>query len=190
MQKSNALSQTISLGIVLRRARGVTRWVPWVWTAVAVLPGAGPAAWRVMRSAEGVTEYHAATVDLTLYRSDTEAYRVALSDKPPSVYVILREAAPTVQDCPIEVALATASPYEAQDYADTGEEIVEKVPMPAGLAAWIGDFVADHHADEVFVKRKRDKKRIDTVQDGIGDPRVAKPADIYASPALTKRRLQ
>ena len=41
----------------------------------------------------------------------------------------------------LEVVLATASPYEAQDYTDSGEEIVEKVMMPPGLVAWVRDFV-------------------------------------------------
>ena len=31
--------------------------------------------------------------------------------------------------CP-NIILVTASPFEAQDYCDTGEELVEKVPMP------------------------------------------------------------
>lgn len=32
----------------------------------------------------------------------------------------------------------TASPYEAQDYEDNGEDIVEKILMPEGLIAWSG----------------------------------------------------
>ncbi|MEL6211037.1 MAG: DUF3305 domain-containing protein, partial [Pseudomonadota bacterium] len=61
--------------------------------------------------------------------------------------------------------------------------------MPAGLMAWVQGFVTDFHADEVFVKRKRDKKRTDLTQDGIGDPRIATAADIYASPARQRRRV-
>ena len=38
--------RTVPLGIVLRRAPGVTRWAKWVWTASAVMPGAGAADWR------------------------------------------------------------------------------------------------------------------------------------------------
>lgn len=181
--------RTMPLGIVLRRTPGVTRWVPWSWTAVAVLPGAGLADWRELRRDGETVEYHAATLALELHGAETEAYLHGLTAKVPSIYVVMREAEDE-SDCPLEVVLATASPYEAQDYTDSGEEIVEKVMMPPGLVAWVRDFVETYHEDEVFVKRKRDKKRVDLVQDGIGDARVAKAGDIYASPALKRTRLQ
>ena len=41
--------RTMPLGIVLRRAPGVTRWAKWSWKATAVLPGAGEADWRELR---------------------------------------------------------------------------------------------------------------------------------------------
>ncbi len=181
------LSRVMPLGIVLRKTRGVTRWTPWVWSAVAVLPGAGPADWRVLRREGEAEEVHAATVPLEIHRAETEAYRHGLSVGVPSVYVIMRLL--TGAPCPLEVVLATASPYEAQDYADNGEDLVEKVPMPASLAAWIGDFIETHHEDEVFVKRRRDVARVDLHEDGVGDPRIDKPANIYAAPGQ-RRRLQ
>ena len=98
----------------------------------------------------------------------------------------MREEAGSDDDRPA-VLLVTASPYEAQDYADSGEEIVEKVPMPPGLVAWVRDFVERHHVEEEFVKRKRDRKRIDLVEDGVGDARIHQDADVYRAP---KRRLQ
>ncbi|MYA90169.1 MAG: DUF3305 domain-containing protein, partial [Boseongicola sp. SB0662_bin_57] len=78
------------LGVVLRRAPGVTRWKKWSWKAVAVLPGAGTANWREMRRQGDWVEYHAATVSLDLHGAETEAYRNALSDSRPSVFVVLR----------------------------------------------------------------------------------------------------
>ncbi len=179
--------RTMPVGVVLRRSPGVTRWVPWVWTATGVLPGAGAADWRELRREGETVEYHAATATLELHGAETEAYLHGLSAEIPCLYVVMREAE---GDVPLEVVLVTASPYEAQDYTDSGEEIVEKVAMPAGLIAWVHDFVAEFHQDEVFVKRKRDKKRVDLVQDGIGDPRIGKAADIYASPELKRRRMQ
>jgi len=176
----------LPLGIVVRKSPGVTQWAKWIWRAVAVLPGAAQENWKELRRDGDVVEYHAATVDLELYRTDTEAYLAGLSTKIPAIYVVMREAtdADAAQD--IEVLLATASPYDAQDYADTGEEIVEQVPMPDGLIAWINTFIQQHHEEEVFIKRKRDKKRIDAVDDGIGDARIAQMTDVYRAPTRRK----
>ncbi|KMW56533.1 Molybdopterin-guanine dinucleotide biosynthesis protein MobA [Candidatus Rhodobacter oscarellae] len=177
------------LGIVLRRAPGVTRWQRYSWTASAVLPGAGPADWRELRREGEAVEYHAATPVLELHGAETEAYLHGLHSETPSIYVILRDGAEG--DCPLEVVTVTASPYEAQDYTDSGEEIVEKIPMPPGLRAWIWDFVEAFHQDEAFVKRKRDKTRVDLVEDGIGDARISQTADVYRAPGSARKvRLQ
>ncbi|SMX50534.1 hypothetical protein MAA8898_04837 [Maliponia aquimaris] len=188
MSQKIRVQRNLPLGVVLRRAPGVTRWARWVWTASGVLPGAGPAEWREMRREGEVTEYHAATLSLDLYGSDTEAYLHELCSQTPSVYVVLRKT--DAEDIPLEVLTVTVSPYDAQDYADSGEEMIEKVPMPPALLAWVAEFVEEFHEEEVFIKRKRDKLRVDLVQDGIGDPRIGKPEDVYASPALRRRRLQ
>lgn len=176
-----ALQKSISmpLGIVVRRVPGMTRWVDHVWKAVAVMPGAGPAHWKELRRDGEVIEYHAATVLLELFRTDTEAYLHGLATKIPAIYVIMRDG---FGDDPLDVVLATASPYEAQDYADSGEELVEKVPMPEGLVAWIRDYAEAHHEDEIFVKRHRDKARVDLAENGIGDARIRQTSDVYRAP--------
>lgn len=167
------------LGIVIRRMPGVTRWVRHVWKATAVLPGAAEASWKELRREGETVEFHAGTVPLQLFRGETEAYLQELTAREPAIYVILRQ---TTGETPLDIVLATASPYEAQDYADSGEELVEKVPMPEGLIAWVHDFVARHHEEEVFVKRRRDRARIDARQDGIGDARIRQTADVYRAP--------
>lgn len=177
------------LGIVLRRSPGVTRWAKWSWKAVSVLPGAAANRWSVLREDGEVTEYHAATLPLELHGAETEAYLHGLSAQVPCVYVVLRESADA--DEPLDVVLVTASPYEAQDYCDSGEEIIEKVAMPPGLLAWVRDFAQAHHVDEPFKKRRRDKKDIGAVEDGIGDVRITQTADVYRSPVQAKKeRLQ
>ena len=178
--------QSMPLGVVLRRLPGVTRWASYSWKAVAVLPGAGPADWQELRREGEAVEYHAATLPLDLHGAETEAYLHGLSAEVPAIYVVMRES---LGEQPREVLLVTASPYEAQDYTDSGEEIAEKAAMPAGLVAWGQNFVTNFHEEEVFIKRKRDKKRTDLTQDGIGDPRIAPAADIYASPARQRRRV-
>ena len=141
-----------------------------------------------MRREGDVTEFHARTLPLDLHGAETEAYLHGLSAEVPCVYVVMR---PTdAGDWPLDLELVTASPYEAQDYTENGEDIVEKVPMPHGLVAWVRDFIEAFHEDEVFIKRKRDKKDVGQSQDGIGDPRIATTADVYASPMLKRGRLQ
>lgn len=181
--------KTMPVGVVLRRTPGVTRWAPYAWTASGILTGAADATWRELRREGGAVEYHAATLTLELHGAETEAYLHGLSTQVPSLYVIMRES--TDPKHPLDVLLVTASPYEAQDYTDSGEELVEKVPMPAGLIAWVRDFVEAYHQEEVFVKRKRDRKRIDEKEDGIGDERITQLGDVYRSPtAARKVRLQ
>jgi hypothetical protein len=80
------------------------------------------------------------------------------------------------------MVMVTASPYEGQDYADNGEDLVEKVPMPEGLIAWVRDYALQHHHEEAFIKRKRDKKRVDLKEEGKGDPRVRQTADVFRAP--------
>ncbi len=173
------------LGVVIRRSPGVTPWARWCWRAVAVLPGAGTADWTELRREGETVEYHAATPILTLWAAEAEAYLANLSDRVPSIYVVLRDEAP--DDAPFEVVLATASPYEGQDYADNGEDIVEKVAMPAGLIAWVRDFAQKHRADQAFVKRRRDRISVEQREDGKGDARIAQASDVYRAP---KRVLQ
>lgn len=174
-------SQSIPVGVVVKRTPGVTRWAKYAWRASAILPGAGKADWKVLRTEGDVTEFHAATLPLTLYVSDAEAYAHELMTREPSVYAVLRQNE-DAHDLPWKVALVTASPYEAQDYCDSAEELVEKIPMPDGLHAWIADFVETYYAEEAFVKRRRDKSRTDRVEDGIGDERIKQVSDVYRAP--------
>ncbi len=175
---------SLPLGIVIRKTPGRTRWARWAWRAIGVLPGAAPAEWHVLRQEGDAVEYHAATVPLELWRTDTEAYLTGLSARTPAIGVVMRDAA--IGDGP-EVLLATASPYETQDYLDSGEETVELVPMPEGLVAFIRDFITEHHQEERFVKRRRDRQRVDLKQDGIGDARIKQVADVYRAPGSRRR---
>jgi hypothetical protein len=181
----------LPIGVVVRKTPGVTRWQAWCWRPVAVLPGAGPAEWRELRREGEAVEYHAATVMLDLHHTQTEAYLEGLNAQVPSVYVLMRPAPRGADEMPYEITLVTASPFEAQEYCDASEEIMEKVPMPEGLAALIRDFVAAHHSAEVFKKRQRDRVDLSGLQDGIGDARIPQAADVYRAPARARKvRLQ
>lgn len=179
-------SAMLPVGIVVRKQPGVTRWTKWIWRPVGVLPGAEEADWREMRREGEAVEYHAATRMLEVHRAETEAYLVALSNEPPCVYVIMRPSEDPDAEQEVEIFAVTASPFEAQDYCDSGEEIVEAVPMPPALIAWVSAFVERHHIEEEFVKRRRDRVKVEQVEDGKGDARVRQTADVYRSPSSLK----
>ena len=170
----------------MRKAPGVTRWAKWSWKAIAVLPGAADADWKLLRSDGGASEYHAATKDLWLYVSDTEAYAHEFGTDKPSIYIVLRPSK-VAGEGQLDVIHVTASPYEAQDYCDSGEEIVEKVPMPPAVYAWVQDFVEKYHVEEPFVKRRRNKQRVDRSDNGVGDPRITQVTDVYRAPQSAPR---
>lgn len=160
--------ESMPLGVVVERREIDNPWQDHSWSAVAVMPGAADIEeWRLLASDEGWARYHADTLSLELHRSETEAYRTNLADNPPRVFVLLRE---DEEDGGHEVApfLVTASPYEAQDYLDSGEEIVDGVTMPDAVIAWVQAFIDAHHVDKPFYKRKR--KRHETEQLGFGGP--------------------
>ncbi len=151
-------SRSLPLGVVVERREIDHPWQDHAWRPVSVIAGAGPVSdWKEIGAGQRWTRYHAATLPLELHRRETEAYRTNLSNDPPLIYVVLTEPDDGERD--VEPFLVTASPYEAQDYLDSGEDVVEGVPMPDGVIAWVQDFIDKHHVDEPFKKRKR--KRYD-----------------------------
>lgn len=185
MTDRSGSSQSISLGVVVRRAPGVTRWAKWSWTVSAVLPGAPAADWVLLREDGEAAEYHAATRPLTLHRTDTEAYMAAMQGRVPSVGVIMRKT--SNPERPFDVICVTASAYEVQDYMDNGEDVVELVPMTPGLLAWVKAFCDRHHTDEPFVKRRRGPRVERPESDGLGDARVRRMSDVYRAPGTGGR---
>lgn len=179
---------SIPMGVVLRRRPGVTRWAKWAWGAVAVLPHAGPGGFRILREDGDITDFHAATIPMELHRTEVESYRVSLMMTPPSVFAILNKGEDAGNEHEIGVHAVTANADHAQEYQDSDEVIVEPVPMPDMLVGIIRDFCEAHYEEVPFIKRKRDKKRIDLVEDGIGDPRIRQTADVYRSPSSIKAK--
>lgn len=149
-------SAQMLLGVVVERRRSKSPWQDWSWRPVAVIVGAPPLGpeWRELVRADDWTRYHAANLPLALSRSETEAYILNLSQRPPRIYVVLR-ASGGAEAQPYRALLITASPSEAEAYLSSGDEIVEGVPMPAPVIAWLEAFVARHHVERPFVKRKR-----------------------------------
>ena len=144
----------MSIGIVLERREIDHEWQSHEWVGVAVIPGAPEIGeWLLLDEGEGWKRYHAGTLKLEVFRKETEGYRYNLSNNPPMVYVVLREDEESDEE--LEPFLATVCPFEAQAYLDGDEDLVEPIPMPAAVAAWLSDFVEEHHVDEPKYKRKR-----------------------------------
>ena len=179
-------SMAVPMGVVLRRRPGVTRWAKWAWEAAAVIPNAGPGGFRILREDGDVTDYHAATVPLDLHHTEVESYRISLMMKPPSVFVVLSKGEDAGNEHGIGVHAVTASADRAQEWQDSDEVIVQPVAMPDQLLLQIKEFCDAHFEEVPFVKRKRDKKRVDLVEDGIGDPRIRQVTDVYRSPGARK----
>jgi hypothetical protein len=164
--------ESLPLGIVLERRRIDNPWKDFDWRPVAVIPGA-PACdpegdWRVLGEGEDWIHYHGGTLSLELFRRETEGYKVNLSHDPPRLFVVLRGGEDAEGPHEVVPFLVTACPYEAQDYLDSGEEIVEAVAMPPDVIAFVQTYIDRHHVDEPFKKRKR--KRHDTEQKGFWRP--------------------
>jgi hypothetical protein len=165
-------SVRMALGVVIERRRSTSRWQDWSWRPVSVILGAPPVGpeWRELLRDETWTQYHAANLPLELHRSETEDYLLNLSQHPPRIYVVLRPAAEPDTHA-YRPLLITASPAEAEGYLASGDEIVEGVPMPAAVIAWVKDFVDRHHVERPFVKRKRGKAGGPRAAAEAGDPR-------------------
>lgn len=183
------ITDTMPVGLIIRKQPGVTRWVKWIWQPVGLIPGAGDAKWRELRRDGETVEYHAATLNLTIFSSDTDAYRATLNSRNPSLYVVMREGEDAATGCPWTPKLITANAYEGQGYNESGESLVELVPMPVPMIAWLRDFVEQHHVEEEFIKRRRDKKRIDLVEDGKGDIRIRQTSDVFRAPRNSSGRV-
>ncbi|MBL3823999.1 MULTISPECIES: DUF3305 domain-containing protein [Marinobacter] len=181
----------LRVGAVVRRSPGVTRWVKEIWKPVAVIPGAPDAFWKELVREENVVDYHAGTVTMELFRADVEGYLVSLNMAVPSIWIIMDRDVTSQSPSGWVLSTITASAHEALDALDSGESIVEAVPIPESMAAWIKEFIDMHYIEEPFKKRRRDEVRVDGAEDAKGDPRIRQESDVYRAPAnIKKPRIQ
>ena len=158
--------EAVPLGVVATRTPPVTRWGEPVLRPTAVLaavPAAAPGA--VLAEADGARTLYLGPATLALHSGDTGHYRDNLGSGRPAIWVALRDGA---------LHLVTADPYEGEGLAGDPELMVEAVPMPPDLATRIADFVARHHVDLDFKKRKR-KPAVPEADPRA--PRILRPED-------------
>jgi hypothetical protein len=151
---------SMSLGVILERRESDNQWIDFDWCVTSVLPGADDIdEWVELRKGEDKNgawvQYHAGTLPLEIFRKETEGYKFNLSLEQPSVFIVLRESDDEDDEHDLFPFLVTVCPYEAQDYLDSSEEIVESVPMPEAIMAWLADYIEEYYVEEPFKKRKR-----------------------------------
>jgi hypothetical protein len=148
---------TTHVGVVAERRKAKSPWVDYVWRPIAALPGAPDTRpWTVLESDDETTQFYVGVAQLELYRADTSHYRDNLASGSPGLWVVLR---PTGREPPFEIATVTANPSEGEAFTESGVDLVEPVPIPDSVHELIEAFIAEHHVEHAFTKRKQ--KRAD-----------------------------
>ena len=145
----------IPVGVVVERRKAESPWLDFVWRSIAVLPDEPEMApWTVLCEQQEATLYYAGSSVIELYRTETPRYRENLASGAPSIWIIL---SPSEGPWPYAVSAVTADPAEGEAFTEAGANLVEAVPMPEVLRETIEIFIAEHHVDSEFVKRKQNR---------------------------------
>lgn len=145
---------SIPVGVVVDRIKAESPWVDYIWQPAAVLVGA-PAAqpWTQLSGDSDRASFYAGSSSIELYRSDTGNYRDNLMGDS-RLWVVLT---PSESDPPYNLFMVTADPTEGEAQTETGVNLVETVAMPEAVRAVLDAFVSEHHVEQTFYKRKRDR---------------------------------
>jgi hypothetical protein len=137
--------------VAKRQLRGP--WASHAWLPVAALPAAPDIPEWTRLGTEGDDEtFYAGAVEVALHARATGHYRDNVTSAQPSLWVVLRPIGDEV-----ELASATADPYEGEALAESIGDIVEAVPMPADIRARVQAFIDAFHVEQSFFKRRRDR---------------------------------
>jgi hypothetical protein len=144
----------IPIGVVAERRKAMSPWLDAVWRPSAVLSGVPEAAaWTVLATAGDAATFYVGAAEIELYRTETDHYRSNLDSGAPSVWIALR---PTGTQPPYTLFAVTADPAEGESFTQTGDDLVDAVPMPAAVREIVEAFVAEHHIEQPVHRRKRD----------------------------------
>ncbi|MFY9958048.1 DUF3305 domain-containing protein [Bradyrhizobium sp.] len=145
----------IPVGVVVERRKADSPWIDFVWRGVGVLPDEPEMTpWTVLRAQGEATLFYAGSATVDLYRCETQLYRDNLATGVPSIWIVL---SPSEGAWPYAVAAVTADPAEGEAFTEAGANLVEAVPMPEAIRGAIENFVAEHHVEREFVKRKQSR---------------------------------
>jgi hypothetical protein len=149
------LPAKIAVGIVVERRKARSPWIDFTWKPLAALPGQPDTLpWTALAEDGETTTFYVGAAEVALYRTETANYRNNLGSGAPMLWVALR---PSGVEPPYELFAVTADPAEGEAWTETGTDLVDAVPMPEVVRATIDAFVAEHHVEQPFHKRERDR---------------------------------
>jgi hypothetical protein len=158
----------IPVGVVVARHKAASQWIDFTWAPVAVLHGVPEAKpWTVLSSDDETTTYYAGGTTIELFRSETSFYRDNLASGAPSLWVIMTA---TEGEHPYRIVAVTADPAEGEGFTESATNLVEQVAMQQSIQEIVAAFVAEHHVERQFFKRKRDRQDTESLaRRGYGD---------------------
>lgn len=143
------------VGIVAERRPARSPWLDHVVAVAGVLPQPQDRpAWDLVAAHGDVLRYFAGNAEIVARAPDTKGYKDNLEGARPAVYVVMRRGGGPLG---WSLLLATVDPAEAQAHGESGDDLLEAVPMPPAVRAWLRDFVTHHHVERPHYKRRRDR---------------------------------
>jgi len=143
----------IPVSVVVERRKAKSPWLEFLWRPVYVLAGVpSTVPWTPIEAAAEITLFYAGEAVIELHRTESTNYRDNLTSGTPVLWVVLRAAA---SGRAYKVLAVTADPAEGEAFTDPGNDLIETVPMPPAIAEAIADFIAEHHVERPFIKRRR-----------------------------------
>ena len=147
--------QTLPVGVLVERRKGVSKWADVNWRSVGILPAVPVTApWTKLSGDDNATVFYAGAAEIELHASDTQNYLYNLQSRKPSLWVRLRAGA---GDQPHNVVAVTADPSEGESFTEAGDDLVDAVAMPETIRSALEAFVAANHVERPFQKRERDR---------------------------------
>ncbi len=154
MSPAGPLAKT-QVGVVMERRKAKSQWIDFVWRPASVLPGVPDTPpWTQLESRDEITLFYAGSAEIGLYRSDTPQYRDNLATGTPGLWIVAR---PTGGEPPFAIVTVTANPSEGEAFTESGNDLVEQVAMPESVREMLEAFVAEHHVEQPFYRRKRQR---------------------------------
>jgi hypothetical protein len=90
------------------------------------------------------------------------------------LWVVLRPRLANSASAAFDILTVTADPSEGEALTDAGNDLVATVPMPVSIIETIDGFIAEHHVERPFQKRKRDRGEPQIPGDRAADNRNRK----------------